>query len=149
MFDALQTPLLLLFGFLFLLALYGWWRSATRIRRNNRARQRTASAGEIGAERVLRRNGYRVLDRQLTGRWSMRIDGRPVDVHSRADLLVTKGGHTYIAEVKTGTDAPDPTRPATRRQLLEYLHAFPVRGVLLVDMVSREIHEVQFGFPKS
>ena len=146
--EFFHLPLLLFFGFLSLLALIGCWRSASRIRRNYRERQRTASAGEQGAERVLRRLGYRIVERQLTGRWSMRIDGRPVDVHSRADLLVTKGGHTYIAEVKTGAEAPDPTRPATRRQLLEYLHAFPVRGVLLVDMVERQIHEVQFGFQR-
>jgi hypothetical protein len=144
--EVLQLPLFLFLSFLSLLALFGWWRSAHRIGRRNRARQRTASAGEVQAERVLKRNGYRIIDRQLTGRWSMRIDGRPVDVHSRADLLVMKGGKTYIAEVKTGIDAPDPTRPATRRQLLEYLHAFPVKGVLLVDMVAHEIHEVQFGF---
>ena len=147
--ESFYLPLLLLFGFSFLLALFGWWRSANRIGRKNRARQRTASRGEALAERVLQRNGYKIIDRQLTGRWSMRIDGRPVDVHSRADLLVMKGGHTYIAEVKTGTEAPDPTRPATRRQLLEYLHAFPVRGVLLVDMVERQIHEVQFGFNRT
>jgi hypothetical protein len=144
--SSILSPLLLFVCFCTLLALFGWWRSATRIRRHNRARQRTASAGELGAERVLRRHGYRVIDRQLTGRWTIRVNGRPIEVHSRADLLVRKGGHSYIAEVKTGTVAPDPTRPATRRQLLEYLHAFPVRGVLLVDMVSREVHEVQFGF---
>ena len=144
--ESLFLPALLLLGFITLLAMLGWWRSAHRISRRNRARQRTASRGEVHAERILRRNGYRVIDRQLTSRWSMRIDGRPVDVHSRADLLVMKGGHSYIAEVKTGSEAPDPTRPATRRQLLEYLHAFPVKGVLLVDMVAHEIHEVQFGF---
>lgn len=146
MIDSLPLPLFLLFGLITLLALLAWWRSLNRIRWGNARRMRVAQHAEAQAEHVLRRHGYTILDRQLTRRWSMHIDGRRLPVHSRADLLVTKRGHRYVAEVKTGTTAPDPTRPATRRQLLEYLHAFPVQGVLLVDMVTKRIHQVEFGF---
>ena len=146
MTEALFVPFTCVLFLLCLLFLWGWWRSSGRIRRNNRYRQQIAQRGEQVAERVLRRHGYKILDRQVTGRWSIRVDGQEVPVHSRADLIVQKGRHTYIAEVKTGTGAPDPSKPATRRQLLEYLHVFPVRGVLLVDMVAKRVHEVNFGF---
>lgn len=149
MIEEIIVPILIALCCLTLLSLWGWWRSLGRIRRGNRHRQHKALRGEQHAERVLRRHGYRVLDRQVTGRWSMCIDGNEVSVHSRADLIVQKGRHTYIAEVKTGSEAPDPSKPATRRQLLEYLHVFPVKGVLLVDMVAKRVHEVRFGFDRS
>ena len=81
----------------------------------------------------------------------MEIDGQPVEVRSRADLLVewTRGSipRRFVAEVKTGRRAPEPTLPATRRQLLEYLHVFDVEGVLLVDMERRKIKRI--GFPQA
>ncbi len=65
--------------------------------------------------------------------WTMWIDGEPVEVGVRADLWVGLGERRYVAEVKTGGRAPDPTHPATRRQLLEYRVAFEPDGLLLVD----------------
>jgi len=143
-FDV-YLPLVLFFALLVLIAAVGWWRAQTRVGRRNRARQRIAQRAERQAERVLHRNGYQIVERQVIRRWSMRIDNRDVLVHSRADLLVSRHGEHFIAEVKTGSKAPDPTLPATRRQLLEYLLAFQVSGVLLVDMVQRQIHEVRFS----
>ncbi len=127
-----------------LLAVFGWWRASTRIARGNRRRQVRAAIGEHNAESLLARFGYTVDDRQVTVRWCMHIDGEPTEVSSRADLLVSQWRRTYVAEVKTGDKAPDPTRPATRRQLMEYLHAFDVDGVLLVDMERGEVVEVAF-----
>ena len=84
------------------------------------------------------------LDRQITARWTLFVDGHPREVSCRADLLVSKKNRRFIAEVKTGEFAPDPTLPATRRQLLEYQRAFPVDGVLLVDMVDNAIHHISW-----
>ena len=47
--------------------------------------------------------------------------------------------------MKTGKAAPRISTASTRRQLLEYLYAYVVDGVLLVDMANREINEVDFG----
>lgn len=127
-----------------LLALLGWFRAATRVRRNNLARQRLARAGEEQAVGLLTDLGYAIVDQQLTSSWALTIDGQECPVYSRADMLVERKGHRWIAEIKTGTRAPDPTRPATRRQLLEYLLVFDVDGVLLVDMETRRVHEVVF-----
>lgn len=129
---------------LLLLALFGWWRAATHVGRSNRGRLRVAQAGESAAEAVLAEQGYEVVDRQVTVRWSLTVDGEVHEVASRADLLVTRDGLDFVAEVKTGERAPDPRRPATRRQLLEYLHVFDVEGVLLVDMETGRVHRVAF-----
>jgi Holliday junction resolvase-like predicted endonuclease len=111
----------------------------------SRGRNAAAQDGERRAERVLRRAGFAVVERQVAGRLSLSIDGERVEVTNRADLIVRRGRRTYVAEVKTGAIAPDPTHPATRRQLLEYRLAFDVDGVLLVDMEREAVHEI--GFP--
>lgn len=120
-----------------------WYRAKTRIARHNRARQGVARRGEEEAEALLARAGYSVVDRQVTGRFVMRIDDCVHALHCRADLLVERHGEQFVAEVKTGRRAPDPTHPATRRQLMEYLIAFPVHGVLLVDMESGRLRRIE------
>lgn len=127
-----------------LLGLALWLRARVE-RWQRRRRQSVAARGERDAEQLLRRAGYRVLERQLHGRWALEIDGRAVEVSNRADLLVGRGRQRYVAEVKTGQRAPDPTLPATRRQLLEYRLAYPVDGVLLVDMSAERVVEVRFA----
>lgn len=130
---------------------WAWYRARHRIHRANRRRQQRASAGEADAEALLEAAGFQVLDRQITARWTLFVDGAPVDVSCRADLLVRARSKAslprnqrFIAEVKTGDRAIEPTHPATRRQLMEYLHAFDVDGVLLVDMTRRCVRHVEF-----
>jgi hypothetical protein len=122
-----------------------WWRATTRARRATRARQRRARRGEDLAEDLLAEAGFTVVDRQVTVRWTLLVDGEAVEVGCRADLVVDGPDGRFVAEVKTGDRAPDPTFPATRRQLLEYLHAFgdQVDGVLLVDMERGEVRRVE------
>ncbi len=140
----------LMLGVVLVLA-FAWWRARHRVGRRNRRRQVIAAAGEGEAEAVLAAEGFRVLDRQITARWTLGVDGEPRAVHCRADLLVEARsrstlprGHRFVAEVKTGARAIDPAHPATRRQLMEYLHVFDVDGVLLVDMRHRRVHHVEF-----
>jgi hypothetical protein len=84
-----------------------------------------------------------VLERQLRAEWEMEVDGAVAVVTCRADLLVRRDGELFVAEVKTGALAPDPTRPATRRQLLEYAMVFDVAGVLLVDIPGARVRAVR------
>lgn len=116
-----------------------------RASRASKRRVRRAQQGEREAVALLEADGYRVIEQQLRGRWWVEVDGCEHPVEVIADLLVERDGWRYIAEVKTGDLATDPTRPATRRQLLEYLLAFDPDGLLLVDMDQGTIHEV--GFP--
>ena len=147
--SSLALILLLTSGLL--LALLGWWRAAGATRRRNRRQQRRAQRGEADAEALLSQYGWEVVDRQVTQRWTLWVDGEGHDVHCRADLVVASRGHPrhpdgtrLVADVKTGRAAPRASHPATRRQLLEYQLAFGVQGALLVDMEAQQVHHVGF-----
>lgn len=141
--EAHHVSLFVVLLVLVVICAVGWYRAHTRIRRGNLARQAVARIGEDEAERLLRSVGYAVVDRQVTGRFTLWIDDEAHELTCRADLLVERRGRRFVAEVKTGTRAPDPTHPATRRQLMEYLVAFPVAGVLLVDMEEGRVRRVE------
>jgi hypothetical protein len=111
-------------------------------RRLARIRER-GRAGEHAATALIERAGYHIDALQPELDWTIHCDGEPRTVPLRADLLVSRAGRTFIAEVKTGTAASLAT-PATRRQLLEYSIAYQVDGVLLVDVERGRIHEVQY-----
>lgn len=144
--EALWPLPVLIIGLLALVVLL--WSLLVRERgkasRASQARVRTAQRGEREAKVLLEAHGYRVLEEQARGSWTVELDGALHEVDLYADLIVERDGWRYLAEVKTGDLAPDPLRPATRRQLLEYLLAFEPDGLLLVDMASETIHEVAF-----
>ena len=150
MLDALSPYLpvvALVAGALLAAAVLGWagrqlraWRGRDHVRRGQQA--------EREAERLLRRRGYAIAARQVTGSWELHVDGEPVQVQCRADLIVRRKRRTFVAEVKRGAGARV-TAPGTRRQLLEYERAFAVDGVLLVDMRSRSVHLVTFPITPS
>lgn len=119
-----------------------WWTGASRRWRLSR-RQHRAAEGERRAERLLERAGYTVLARQVVAKLQYGLDGERLQVTVRADLLVRRTGQAFVAEVKTGQAAPRLRTAATRRQLLEYAHAFDVAGVLLVDPERGRIARVQ------
>lgn len=115
-----------------------------RASHRSKASNRRAQLSEAQAERLLRRAGYRVEARQVQGGWTLLIDGQPVQVRCRADLLVRRRRRRYVAEVKSGAAGSSPTHPNTRRQLLEYRRAFDVDGLLLVDMLHGRVSEIVF-----
>ncbi len=125
------------------LLLLGRWRQSAGHRRAVRRAHR-AAAGEEAAEELLEAHGYSIVDRQVRCLWWMDVDGEEEEFELRADLLVERDGERFIAEVKTGQRAPDPSYPPTRRQLLEYRLAFDPYGVLLVDVEADEIVSVDF-----
>ncbi len=120
-----------------------WRRAADRTGRGNRRRQRLALRAETEAERLLEQHGFAITDRQPTATWNLYVDGVAHEVRCRGDLVATRGGQTWLVEVKSTARAADPKLPATRRQLLEYRLAFDVDGLLLVDMAARRIHRVE------
>ena len=121
-----------------------WWRATHRTGRENARRGRIARKAEDRAERMLKRAGYDILDRQVQGLFVFLVDDEEVQTTCRADLLVGRRGKQLIAEVKSGDTVTNPAHPATRRQLLEYQLAFDVDGLLLVDMHHERIREVAF-----
>ena len=115
-------------------------RSATAKRRGRRAVD-----GETRAAPLLARAGYAIVARQARITWTPLLDDEPHPIELRADYLVERGGRRFVAEVKTGDVAPSLDTAATRRQLLEYLVAFGVDGVLLVCVERGAIHRVDFA----
>lgn len=116
------------------------WIGSLRARR----RARRYLTGERDAERLLERAGYRIVDRQVPQTWALTAGGERHEVRLRADLIVEGQAGRYLAEVKTGVDAPSVGNASTRRQLLEYRCAYEVDGVLLVDPEAGAIVEVEF-----
>ena len=117
-----------------------------RARPSRRARRRLKKAlrGEHEAERLLEARGFRIEARQHPAELTLVVDGAPLTVGVRADLIVRRGDARYVAEVKTGSVAPRLEHAPTRRQLLEYALAFDVDGVLLVEPEAGVVREVEF-----
>lgn len=146
MSPELLTALLGLLVLLCLVLALGWWASARRAGVASRARNAVAQGGEAEAEALLEAHGFEVLDRQQRRRGTVLVAGEPVDFEVRVDLLLTRQGERFVAEIKTGEVAPDPGHPPTRRQLREYAALFPDHRVILVDVARGRIVEV--GFPE-
>ncbi len=123
----------------------GLWFARLGRSSRSKGRNRVAADGERDAEVLLEDAGYQIVDRQVRRRFSFAVDGAATEVEVRADLLVKRRGRTLVAEVKTGSTAPDPTYPPTRRQLLEYSLVFGADEVLLVDVPAGEIHVISFA----
>ena len=118
--------------------------SRGRAGRAIRQRAEVGADGELRASELLQEHGYSVIGRQVTQRWKVHVDGDAMQVVVRADFIVSNGTETFVAEVKTGREAPRVQTAATRRQLLEYSLAFDVGGVLLVDPEANRIRRVVF-----
>lgn len=116
-------------------------------RRSWRAKRRSRIAvrGEHDAIGLLQAHGYAVLARQCPLTWNIQVNGTQIPIELRADAIVERDGRRYVAEIKTGHEAPHIETAQTRRQLLEYLVAYQTDGVLLVNMPQYSIQEVQFA----
>jgi hypothetical protein len=128
---------------LVLAAAFGWILQRTLRRRRLRAQVLRAQVDEQRAVGLLRRAGFRVYGQQVQRTYAVSVDGEPHKATVRADLLAARGRRRYVVEVKTGKVAR-PTLATTRRQLLEYLLAFGVDGVMLADMERSRLHRVEF-----
>ena len=130
------------------IVVWSWLQGVCRRTRLRRRFNRAVDA-EAKAPKLLRELGYEVLGAQVVGSYVIELDGQPMNVPLRADYLAARSGFTYVAEVKSGKLAPKLNTASTRRQLLEYLVAFQVDGVLLVDAETRRVHEVVFPLSKN
>lgn len=147
--DTEEAMLVLASSLLCCLALLAGMRRMWR-RRRMRRRWARASAGEREAVSLLTEHGFLIEAAQVSGSYTIEVDGECIPVALRADYIVTCGRQRLIAEVKTGRLAPRLDTPATRRQLLEYQHAFDVDGVLLIDADGRSVRRIRFdGSPTS
>lgn len=125
-------------------ALFARWLGRLLAAARLAARRRQGRRGEQAAPAVLARAGYRILEEQPELSSPLEVDGRAEAFTVRADFLVERAGARYVAEVKTGAKATDPTYNNTRRQLLEYRVLYDVRGVVLVDMEAEAVRVVKW-----
>lgn len=125
-------------------ALLARWAGGLQRRRRAKSRAAVATEGERAGAKLLERLGFAIVAVQPTERYRILVDSAPYEVQVRADYLVCRGGKRWVADVKTGNEAPRVENRGTRRQLLEYRLAYDVCGVLLVDMASREVREIEF-----
>ena len=130
---------LLLIGATLALRVSKWLARRSRVRRAARA-----GSAERAAAEVLVAAGYHVVGDQVRQDWSVWADDEEVRFGLVADYVVEHEGQRWVAEVKTGARPLDLRYGPTRRQLLEYRHAFGAAGVLLVDAEARRIRRVQF-----
>jgi hypothetical protein len=139
----------LLIAIVILSGMIGLWFASRRwyVRWLRRRQWSRAHAAESEARAILEKQGYDVLGAQVEGSYSLVVDNRPMTISLRADYVVGRNGLRYVAEVKSGVFAPQLGTAATRRQLLEYLIAFQVDGVLLVDGETKQVHQVVFPVP--
>lgn len=139
-----ETDYIVLYFLLGALAVWLLLRYAKRLK--GKRVQKRGKRGEEAAVALLRSQGYRVLDRQVTKPATIYVDGKCHESHVHADMVVQKGWRRYIVEVKTGKQA-NPALANVRRQLLEYNFVFEPDGMLFVDIEKKRIREVAFDRP--
>lgn len=138
MSDQILLALGVLIGMLALWRTLSWQKKYKYKKVSRRALQ-----GETDAADLLEQLGYIIVSRQERGTVRFFVDGQVHESTVRADLIVTKQGRTYVAEVKTGAQA-NVDLPNVRRQLFEYHHVFQTDGILFVDMNTRSVSKVVF-----
>ena len=112
-----------------------------------RRRVELSQASQEEAEALLKKRGFKIIGKQKRADIITYIDGKPNLGFIQADFLVEKEGKKYVAEVKAGELVSNPLEPSTRRQLLEYKFAYKPYGILLVNMLDKTIHKIDFEFP--
>jgi len=118
------------------------WLRAKRLRKRfSKSRQ-----AEKEAEKILRKNGYVIIDAQKSKPLLITIGDKIHRYLVRIDYLARKRGKVYVVEVKSGEKIPYITNRETRRQMLEYYLAYQPCGILLLNMKNKSISEVKFQF---
>lgn len=128
--------------FLILFVKISNWLRAKRLRKRfSKSRQ-----AEKEAEKILRKNGYTIIDAQKSKPLLITIGNKIHRYLVRIDYLAKKRGKVFVVEVKSGEKIPYITNRETRRQMLEYYLAYQPCGILLLNMKNKSISEVKFQF---
>ena len=98
---------------------------------------------EKRAKKYLQSLGFSILEHQPTTEVGWWIDGVWTQTSITGDYLVKRDGEVGLVEVKTGR-AASATHRDTRRQLLEYHHAFDVDAVFLYDVERSQLQRIEF-----
>jgi len=126
---------------IFYVKISNWLRAERLRKRFSKSRQ-----AEKEAEKILKKNGYTIIDVQKSKPLLITIGDKIHRYLVRIDYLARKRGKVYVVEVKSGEKIPYITNRETRRQMLEYYLAYQPSGILLLNMKNKSISEVKFQF---
>ena len=143
--NTISILVLIIGGGIICLFLYikisNWLRVKRLKQRFHKSRQ-----AEKDAEKILRKNGYTIIDVQKSKPLLITIGDKIHRYLVRVDYLARKRGKIYVVEVKSGEKIPYITNRETRRQMLEYYLAYQPSGIILLNMNTKTISEVRFQF---
>ena len=112
--------------------------------RAQRKRFKHGLTSEKKAEKFLKRKGFTILASQKEYYHYYLVDGKKHKSKLIIDYLISKDGHTYIVEVKSGQKAILMNNINTRRQILEYSFAIENDGIYLLDMENKKMQLIEF-----
>jgi len=130
---------------LLLVVVLRYWYSDFSKKRKQRKRFKRGAQKEEEARSFLIINGYKVIDEQFIAVHKYKVDREDKEVKLIVDYVVSKGGKTYLVEVKSGKSAIYIENKNTRRQILEYDYAIENDGIFLLDMENEEMHLIEFS----
>ena len=113
-------------------------------KRTTKRRFKRGSKLEKRGRDFLIRQGYKIEHEQYLAHHQFYVNNQKFSIGLIPDYIVSKGGETYIVDVKSGTSAISLKDKSTRRQLLEYDHAIPNDGIFLLDMENEKLKQVTF-----
>ena len=108
--------------------------------------RRSSIRGQVQEKRArkqLQKMGFKIIKDHPTAEVGWWIDGVWTVTMITADYLVQRDGEVGLVEVKSGRTAST-THRKTRRQLLEYQHAFEVNAIFLYDAERSRLERIEF-----
>ena len=109
--------------------------------------RRLKTSGDVmddKARKILEHLGFSVENDYAKHTMRVFQDGQPLDLPVQPDIIVSKGGKSYVVDIMQKNEMSQVSDPKTRRQLLEYFVAYKPDGVLLMDMENKRIHDIRF-----
>lgn len=99
---------------------------------------------EEEGRKVLIEQGYKIISKNQKHSYYIQQDNSKIKITIETDYIVYKNKRKLIVEVKTGIDSPKITNRNTRRQILEYYSFIENDGILLLNMETKKISEINF-----
>jgi len=112
------------------------------VRRGRRFRRRGKRAERMAAK-LLKKNGFSVIEKEPHIRSDLLIDGELESFDITPDFLVEKAGQSFVVEVKSHGEWSLINQAGVRRQLVEYVYATGLPCILLTTM-DNSMLEIQF-----
>ncbi|PIE02468.1 MAG: hypothetical protein CSA81_07325 [Acidobacteria bacterium] len=109
-------------------------------------RQKQGIKAQKKAARLLKKNGFKIIESEPRIQSRLMIDGQIVTFEITPDFMVERDGMKYTVEVKSQSDKNLIHQADVRRQLIEYIKASHVPCILLTmqDQFMTEVEWPEF-----